>query len=273
MINGNENYRKPSIRVLVIDDQKMMRALLKDYVGAPDDIEVVGLASNGKEGVEKVFALKPDVVVMDIEMPEMNGIDATLMLRNRKSSAKVLVVSNSYDDRYLAQALRNGANGYLLKTASPEELVTAIRGVNSGSLHFGSGVLKKEMSSLALGAKTENKVTTNSHIKSNGDRSFGDGGSITRADSSKLSTVESETPDKSISTRLPINGSSRSDKGNNKSDKPSSVQDLELELSRIRAGYWVLRTEQKTHLRQIRALWMGIAVSLSLTILLFFLVL
>ena len=137
------------IRVLVVDDQKMMRTIFEDYVHSVDDIVVVGAAHNGKEGVEQVFNLKPDVVLMDIEMPEMDGISATRMLQSRKSSAKVLVVSTSYDDRYLAQALRYGASGYLLKTASPEELISAIRGVHGGSLQFGSGVLQRELSSLA----------------------------------------------------------------------------------------------------------------------------
>ena len=273
-MSSNIDDRKETIRVLVIDDQKMMRALLKDYISVPDDIEVVGLACNGKEGVEQVFALKPDVVVMDIEMPEMNGIDATLMLRNRCSSAKVLVVSNSYDDRYLAQALRNGANGYLLKTASPEELVTAIRGVNSGSLQFGSGVLQKEMSSLAPKTQAANRITPFTQAKSNGNKgSNKTNGNVARDESSKQSTVGNGTINKTIQNTSTINGSSPNNKEKKKVGKPSALHDLELELSRIRAGYWVLRTEQKTLLRQIKALWVGFAASLSLSILLLFLVL
>ncbi len=273
----NQRVSSPTspIRVLVVDDQKMMRAIFKDYASSADDIVVVGTAHNGRQGVEQAFSLDPDVVLMDIEMPQMDGIAATRMLLGRKSKAKVLVVSTSYDDRYLAQALRNGASGYLLKTTTPEELVSAIRGVHEGSLQFGSGVLQRELSSLAPGGNLAepdrkvkapdpaevleniNRVTngasllsaassseTEAYVAENGVFNGNDNGTKTleRVGENSVSRNYAAARDNSVSRDYAV---ARDNSAVRTEATSKSSRELETELSRIRAAYWVLKTEQK----------------------------
>ncbi|MEO0355664.1 MAG: response regulator transcription factor [Cyanobacteria bacterium P01_A01_bin.3] len=269
MTNQRVSSSTSPIRVLVVDDQKMMRAIFKDYVSSADDIVVVGTAQNGKQGVEQAFSLEPDVVLMDIEMPQMDGIAATRMLFGRKSKAKVLVVSTSYDDRYLAQALRNGASGYLLKTTTPEELVSAIRGVHEGSLQFGRGVLQRELSSLAPGGnpaepdrkvkapdpaealKNINRVTNGASLLSGASSSeteayVAENGAF-NGNGNGAKTLE-RVGDNSVpraNTAARVNSVSQDNSAVRTEATSKSSRELETELSRIRAAYWVLKTEQK----------------------------
>ncbi len=121
------------IRVVLVDDQAMIRAGFKLLIDNQPDLEVVGEAETGSEAVELVRSLQPDVVLMDVQMPDMDGIAATEELLKDGSSLKVLVVTTFQRDDYLFDALRAGASGFLLKTSPPEDLVEAIRVVNAGN--------------------------------------------------------------------------------------------------------------------------------------------
>ena len=121
------------IRVLLADDQAMIRAGFKLLLDNQDDIEVVGEAETGAEAVTLVPELEPDVVLMDVQMPDMDGIAATEAISGTpETSSRVIIVTTFQRDDYLFDALRAGASGFLLKTAPPEDLVDAVRIVAGG---------------------------------------------------------------------------------------------------------------------------------------------
>ena len=123
-----------TIRVLLADDQAMIRAGFKLLIDNQPDLEVVGEAETGAEAIERVRELTPDVVLMDVQMPDMDGIAATAQLSELEGvDVRVLIVTTFERDDYIFDALRAGASGFLLKTAPPEDLVDAVRVVASGN--------------------------------------------------------------------------------------------------------------------------------------------
>ncbi|GGQ13681.1 response regulator [Streptomyces roseolilacinus] len=138
-----------TIRVLVVDDQVMVREGFSVLLNAMPDIEVVGEAVNGREAVAKVAVLRPDVVLMDIRMPEMNGIDATREVVAADGDAKVLVLTTFDLDEYVYQALRAGASGFLLKDASARQLADGVRVVAAGEALLAPTVTKRLITEFA----------------------------------------------------------------------------------------------------------------------------
>ena len=132
-----------TIRVLIADDQMMVREGFSVLLNAMPDIEVVGEAVNGREAVHRVRELAPDVVLMDIRMPELNGIEATREIVAANSTAKVLVLTTFDLDEYVYQALRAGASGFLLKDASARQLADGVRVVASGEALLAPSVTKR----------------------------------------------------------------------------------------------------------------------------------
>ncbi|MFE2419771.1 MULTISPECIES: response regulator [Streptomyces] len=132
-----------TIRVLIADDQMMVREGFSVLLGAMPDIEVVGEAVNGRDAVERVRELAPDVVLMDIRMPEMNGIEATREIVAADGAAKVLVLTTFDLDEYVYQALRAGASGFLLKDASARQLADGVRVVAAGEALLAPSVTKR----------------------------------------------------------------------------------------------------------------------------------
>ncbi|MGW2614649.1 response regulator [Streptomyces sp. NPDC001500] len=132
-----------TIRVLVADDQMMVREGFSVLLNAMPDIEVVGEAVNGREAVDRVRELSPDVVLMDIRMPELNGIEATREIVAADGAAKVLVLTTFDLDEYVYQALRAGASGFLLKDASARQLADGVRVVASGEALLAPSVTRR----------------------------------------------------------------------------------------------------------------------------------
>lgn len=120
------------VRVLLVDDQPLIRMGFRLVLDAEDDLEVVGEAGDGDAALTQVVALRPDVVLMDVRMPRMNGIDATACVLARHPDTKVLILTTFDLDEYAFGALRAGASGFLLKDARPAELAEAIRTVARG---------------------------------------------------------------------------------------------------------------------------------------------
>lgn len=117
------------IRILLVDDTALFRTAIAELVDAQDGLTVVGEAENGLEAVEKARALKPDVVVMDVEMPVMDGVQATRLIREQTPGVKVVMLTVSEADDHLFDAIRFGAQGYLLKNLRPAELYDLVRAV------------------------------------------------------------------------------------------------------------------------------------------------
>jgi len=120
------------IRLLIADDHPLVRDALSGLLAAAEDIEVVGTAADGREAVEVALATSPDVVLMDLEMPELNGMDATRELREAGSDARVVVLTTFSDRDRILGALDAGALGYLLKDAEPEEIIRGVRAAARG---------------------------------------------------------------------------------------------------------------------------------------------
>ena len=121
-----------TIRVLVADDQSMVRAGFRMLLAGDEDIDVVAEASNGLEAVEKAARFEPTVVLMDIRMPELDGLEATRRILATDDSARVLILTTFDLDEYVYEALRAGASGFVLKDDPPEQLIAAIRTVAAG---------------------------------------------------------------------------------------------------------------------------------------------
>ncbi|MFF3398645.1 response regulator [Streptomyces sp. NPDC002659] len=121
-----------TIHVLLVDDHQVVRRGLRTFLEVQDDIEVVGEAADGAEGVARAEELKPDVVLMDVKMPGMDGIDALRKMRELANPAKVLIVTSFTEQRTVVPALRAGASGYVYKDVDPEALAGAIRSVHAG---------------------------------------------------------------------------------------------------------------------------------------------
>jgi DNA-binding NarL/FixJ family response regulator len=131
------------IRLLLVDDQSLICQGLAAVLNQEVDLEVVGLAENGQVAIEQVQALQPDVVLMDIRMPVMTGIEATRLISEQFPQIKVLVLSTFDDDCDIAQSMRAGAKGYLLKDMPAIELVGAIRLVQRGYSQMAPGLIEK----------------------------------------------------------------------------------------------------------------------------------
>ncbi|WP_432809475.1 response regulator transcription factor [Pantanalinema sp. GBBB05] len=131
------------IRLLLVDDQMIIRQGLKSLLEAKPDLEVVGEAENGQQAIAQVEALQPDVVLMDVRMPIMDGVAATRRICQQFSDIKVLVLTTFDDDDYVSQAIRAGAQGYLLKDTHSDDLAAAIRAVHKGYTQMGPGLLEK----------------------------------------------------------------------------------------------------------------------------------
>ncbi|MDZ8105745.1 MAG: response regulator transcription factor [Nostoc sp. DedQUE12a] len=131
------------IRLLLVDDQNLICQGLKAMLSLEPDLEVVGIANNGEVAIEQVAALQPDVVLMDVRMPVMDGREATRTITEQYPQVKVLVLSTFDDDGYIADAMRAGAKGYLLKDMPSEELAQAIRFVQLGYTQLAPGLMEK----------------------------------------------------------------------------------------------------------------------------------
>ncbi|MCP9988558.1 MULTISPECIES: response regulator [Streptomyces] len=139
------------IRVLLVDDHQVVRRGLRTFLEVQDDIEVVGEAADGAEGVARTEELRPDVVLMDVKMPGTDGIEALRRLRELGNPAKVLVVTSFTEQRTAVPALRAGATGYVYKDVDPDALAGAIRAVHAGHV-----LLQPEVAGALLGQDQAN---------------------------------------------------------------------------------------------------------------------
>jgi DNA-binding NarL/FixJ family response regulator len=131
------------IRVVIADDQDLVRAGFRMILGTHDDIEVVGEAGDGREAIEQAALVKPDVVLMDVRMPSLDGIEATRRLLERDGAPRVLMLTTFDLDEYVYEALKAGASGFMLKNAPPDRLADAIRTVAAGDALLAPAITRR----------------------------------------------------------------------------------------------------------------------------------
>ena len=136
------------IKVLLVDDHEMVRLGVSSYLSIQDDIEVIGEAENGRVGYEKALELRPDVILMDLVMDEMDGIESTKLILNDWPEAKIIIVTSFIDDEKVYPAIEAGAAGYLLMTSTAHEIAEAIRATQRGERVLEPEVTTKMMDRL-----------------------------------------------------------------------------------------------------------------------------
>ncbi len=132
----------PKLRILLADDHRLMRDGLRKILEARTDLEVIAEAGNGREAVERAVKMKPDIAVLDIAMPELNGIEAARQISRAAPEVRILMLSMYSDEPYVLQVLQSGAKGYLLKDSADSELIRALMAVSQGKSFFSPAVAK-----------------------------------------------------------------------------------------------------------------------------------
>jgi DNA-binding NarL/FixJ family response regulator len=150
------------IRILICDDQDLVLEGLQAILRPAADIEVVGVAHDGAEALELIPQVEPDVVLMDLKMPGMNGIQATLRIREQFPQVRVLVLTTYDADEWVFDAIRSGASGYLLKDTPREELIAAVRGTATGKTYVDPAIAGKILSHVAQNAPAPDTSITDS---------------------------------------------------------------------------------------------------------------
>lgn len=210
------------VRILVVDDTPLFRRSLAELIDQQEDFELVGEADNGLEGVEKAGALKPDLVVMDIEMPVMDGVEATRLIRERVAGARVVMLTVSDADEHLFEAIRLGAQGYLLKDLRPQQLFELIRAAMRGEAAL----------SPAIAARLLGQIRDGAAIASAGEDE--EGPELTRRELEVLRLVADGISNKEIAAKLFIT------EGTVKNHVHNALEKLQLE-NRTQAAAYIVR--------------------------------
>lgn len=158
------NQSQPPVRVLVVDDQQLMRDGIASLLSIQDGIEVVGTAANGQEAIDQALALSPDVILMDIRMPIMDGIAATEQVRRQLPDCQVLMLTTFDDDEYIVKALVAGASGYLLKDIPAQDLAQAVQLTHRGIYQLEPSIAGKLVGALSAMPATVSPPPTSTPI-------------------------------------------------------------------------------------------------------------
>ena len=155
MTEKNTRFAESSVRVLIVDDHAIVRKGIRALLSEADGLEVVGEADNGQEAVLRAQETHPDVILMDLLMPGMDGIEATRQITSHQPKARILVLTSFAADNKVFPAIKAGAAGYLLKDSSPEELVRAIRQVHRGEPSLHPTIARKLLQEIARPAELQ----------------------------------------------------------------------------------------------------------------------
>lgn len=150
------------IKILIVDDQKIIREGLSMMLGLDSTISIVGEATNGKQAIELLDSEQVDLILMDIRMPIMDGVEATRIIKDKHPNIKILILTTFKEDEYIFQGLKNGADGYLLKDISSEELISGIKTVHGGNMLLQPDVARKMIDSIREKENISNDI--NNHI-------------------------------------------------------------------------------------------------------------
>ncbi len=211
------------LRVLLVDDQPLFRGAIAALIERQDGMVVVGEAENGLEGVEKALALRPDLVVLDVEMPVMNGVEAVRLIREQLLDTKVIMLTVSEDDDHVFDAVRFGAHGYLLKDMRPDAFYDMIRAVTRGETPIAPAVAGRLLAEIQNGAVTRDSST-----------SAPDGPPVTRRELEILRLVAEGLSNREIGRKLSIT------EGTVKNHIHNALEKLHME-NRIQAAAYIVR--------------------------------
>jgi DNA-binding NarL/FixJ family response regulator len=143
------------IRVLLADDHAVVRAGICQFLEQADDIDVIAEAGDGQEAIDLISERQPDVAVLDIQMPKASGIEVTRWVREHQREVGVLILTAYDDDPYIMAVIQAGANGYVLKTASPEEIIQAVKDVHEGKSALDSEIIQKMVAQVSSGIQEQ----------------------------------------------------------------------------------------------------------------------
>ena len=211
------------IRILLVDDQPLFRRAIATLIGEQPDMVVVGEAENGLDGVEQTHTLAPDLVVMDVEMPVMNGVQAVRLIKDQLPRTKVLMLTVSDLEDFLFEALRNGADGYLLKDLRPEQLYDMIRSVMRDETPLSPAIAGRLLAEFRNHPSIRSAPTPEPS-----------GPALTRREMEVLQLVSEGFSNKEIGTELSIT------EGTVKNHVHNALEKLQLE-NRIQAAAYVVR--------------------------------
>jgi two-component system nitrate/nitrite response regulator NarL len=217
-------HTPPRLRVLLVDDQALFRRALATLISAQYDMTVVGEGENGRDALEKVRALRPDLVVMDVNMPVASGVEGVNLIRAAGITTPIVMLTVSEDDDDLFESIKAGANGYLLKNVRPEQLFEGLRGVMHGEAPIAPAVAHKLLDALRTGgipARGQTAPATQDNT-------------LTRRESEILQLVAAGMSNKEIANQLTIT------EGTVKNHVHNALEKLHL-TNRVQAAAYAVR--------------------------------
>jgi two-component system, NarL family, nitrate/nitrite response regulator NarL len=221
-------HRPPRLRVLLVDDQPLFRRALGSLIGAQLDMTVAGEAEDGRDAAEKVRALRPDIVVMDVEMPRANGVEGVRLIRAAGFDTKIVMLTVSEEDDDLFESIKAGANGYLLKNVRPEELFEDLRGVMRGEAPIAPAIAHKLLEALRDGGPRPRQVTS---------AEVAEGTALTPREAEILGLVANGLSNKEIAARLTITEGTVKNHVHNALEKLHLSNRVQAAAFAVRQGY------------------------------------
>jgi two-component system nitrate/nitrite response regulator NarL len=227
-------HRPPRLRVLLVDDQPLFRRALGSLIGAQLDMSVVGEAEDGQDAAEKVRALRPDIVVMDVEMARANGVEGVRLIRAAGFDTKIVMLTVSEEDDDLFESIRAGANGYLLKNVHPEQLFDDLRGVMRGEAPIAPAIAHKLLDALRDGGPRPRPVSS---------AEVAEGTALTPREAEILGLVANGLSNKEIAARLTITEGTVKNHVHNALEKLHLSNRVQAAAFAVRQGYAAGRRE------------------------------
>lgn len=221
------------IKVLIADDQELIRQSLQIVLESKEHIQVTGAVANGQEVIGSVRKVKPDVILMDIRMPKMDGVQCTKIIKENYPQIKIIILTTFDDDEYVYNALKFGASGYLLKGVSMEELVKAIEVVHSGKAMINPDVATKVLKLFSQLARADYSITIQeSQVKE-----------LTKTEWKIISQVGRGASNKEIAETLSLS------EGTVRNYLSSILNKLELR-DRTQLAIWAVQTQQSSRIQE-----------------------
>jgi DNA-binding NarL/FixJ family response regulator len=235
MLRRPVSHQPQRLRVLLVDDQALFRRALASLVNAQLDMTVVGEGESGADALEKTRALRPDLIVMDVNMPGSDGVDGVRAIRAAGMDTKIVMLTVSEDDDDLFESIKAGANGYLLKNVRPEVLFDSLRGVMRGEAPIAPGIAGKLLDALRHGGVP---VRQSGSLVGAGAEGAGDGEPVlTRREAEILELVAEGLSNKEIAGRLTITEGTVKNHVHNALEKLHLSNRVQAAAFAVRQGY------------------------------------